>query len=179
MNKGINLLRPEERLTVKPASLRLGFLRVIALSLLFGVSSISIVLFLLIALSPLPTLQNQEQSALNAISKFHPDIAKLFIVDDRLKSSQTILTQRKRFDVSLNKILEKMPGSVSVTAVSMNKDKVSVTVSSQSLASIKSFIDNLVSAADTKKDFSKVTLTNFLTDETHNSYIVSIDVVSL
>lgn len=179
MNKGINLLRPEERLTVKPASLKLGFLRVVALSLLFGVSAISIVLFLLIALSPLPTLQKQEQSALSAIAKFHPDIAKLFIVDDRLKNGQTILTQRKKLDEPLSKILEKMPGSVAVIALSINKDKMSVTVSSQSLPGIKTFIDNLVNATDNRKDFSKIILTNFLTDETHSSYIMSVDVISL
>ncbi|HEX8931989.1 MAG TPA: hypothetical protein VF810_02435, partial [Patescibacteria group bacterium] len=134
MNKGINLLRPEERIVIKSDYFRLGLLRVIALSMLFSIAAVSVVLFLLIALSPLPTLQKQEQSALDTIAKFHPDIAKLFIVEDRLNNSQVVLNNRKNFDQSLSKIKEKMPSSLAVTALTINKDKASVTVASSSLA---------------------------------------------
>src|SRR5260370_33643640 len=100
MNKGINLLKTEKKISVAVASQKLNIIRLIAVGLLFATSALSTVLFLLIVLSPLPDLQKQEKTLLATISQSHPDIAKLFLINDRLKSSDTIINKRNKFEQS-------------------------------------------------------------------------------
>jgi|SRR6185369_2944653 len=179
MNKGINLFKTEKKISVAVASQKLTVLRLVAIGLLFCTSAFSIILFLLIVLSPLPDLQKQEKTLLATISGSHPDIAKLFLINDRLKSSETIIDKRQNFDKSLSLIKQRMSSDVSITAITMNKSTISITVSSSSLSSLDNFLNSLVDAVDSKKDFSKVTMTNFLADEVRDNFFLTIEVATL
>lgn len=179
MSKGINLLGAEQRISVKIGSRKLKLLRAAGVWLLFGISAASIALFLLIALSPLPTLQKQEQDALNKLSAYHPDVAKLLLVEDRLKGSEAILAKRTDFDLTLDKIKEKMPEGASITGLKMDSKEISVTVTSSSLASLDTFLNNLIAAVEAKEDFSKITLTRFLSSGVNTTYTLTITVVTL
>lgn len=179
MSKGINLLGNEKQISAKPASKRLNLLRTVAIGLLFSISAVSITFFILILLSPLPALKKQEEGALATLSQSHPDVAKLLFIDDRLKSSKAIITKRINFDESLDKVLKKMPGGIAITALTMNKETVSITVTSSSLANLDTFLNNLVTSVDKKEDFSKITLVNFITNETNSQFILTVDIVTL
>jgi len=161
MNKGINLLGRKIQTPVTKAVERLKLLRVIAISLLFIISVSSIVLFLLIALSPLPSLQKKEQSVLKVLSAEHSDIAKLEITKERLGISSAIIDKRNDFSKSVEKIISKMPTGLSISAVKMKNKDVSIIVSGESLSSLENFIDTLTKASDEKKDFTSVTLQEF------------------
>lgn len=179
MSKGINLLGAEQRISAKIGSQKLKILRATAVWSLFGISGASIVLFLLIALSPLPSLQKQEQDVRAALAQHHPDVAKLLLVNDRLKGSEEILARRGSFNQTLDAIQAKMPEDTEITGLVMNDKEISVTISSASLASLNTFMDRIVAATEAKEDFSKVTLIDFFTNQNVNSYIVKIEVVSL
>ena len=68
MNKGINLIADKKKATLRPFVRRLTVLRFIAISLLFGVSVLSLVLFFLISSSPLPVTR----TGTTRDSKFFP-----------------------------------------------------------------------------------------------------------
>src|SRR6266403_164076 len=143
MNKGINLFKAERKISVNVASQKLTILRFVAVGLLFITSAFSIVLFLLIYLSPLPDLQKQEKTLLTTLSTSHPDIAKLFLINDRLKSSENIINKRKNFDQLLELVRQRMPSDVSIAAMTMNKETISITVLSSSMVSLDNFLNNL------------------------------------
>jgi Tfp pilus assembly protein PilN len=179
MSKGINLVGSEKQISVKIGSKKIKLLRMISLSLLFGVSGLSIILFLLIALSPLPSLQKQEQSALQTLSQYHPDIAKHMLVEERLKNSEIILAKRSVFDQTLIKIKNKLPPDATITGITMNSGEISLTVTSTSLVVLDTFLNNLITAAEQKEDFSKVILSKLTTSEGGNTYSLTIKVVTL
>jgi len=72
-----------------------------------------------------------------------------------------------------------MPSGLVVTALTLSKEKLSVTVTSSSLQNLDTFLNNLVTAVDKKEDFSKITLVNFITNETGNQFTLTVDIVTL
>ncbi len=179
MSKSINLLGIEKQVSAKRISQKIKVLRTIAVSILFLVSGLSIVLFLLIELSPLPTLQKQEQDELAKIAQYHSDIAKYLLIKERLKSSETILAKRSNYDQGLNKIEAKIPEGASITAMKMNRDEFTITVTSTSLTQLDIFLNSLIDAAKKKQDFSKVTLKKFITSQDNGSFSVILSFVML
>lgn len=175
MNRGINLLREKKQVTLSPALKKLRILRIIALGFLFTISCFSIILFLLIALSPLPSLQQQEKNSLSTISQYHPDMARLELIVDRLKSSMVIIQNRNNFDQTLSEVRDMMPNGLTIVALNMQEKKISLTVTSQSLTSMDTFITNLTNSVDEKKNFSQVFLAGLITDEQRKLYTLTID----
>lgn len=179
MSRGINLLSAEQQLSAKIGSQKIKILRGIALWSLFSISAASVILFLLIALSPLPSLQKQEQKALESLSASHPDMAKLLLITDRLKGSEKILSTRSTYDQTLENIKDRVPNNAEISGITMNKSEISVTVTSESLAAIDMFLSNMIAAADAKQDFSRVILSRFFTNEGSGTFFVTVEVVSL
>ena len=64
MSNNINLIGDKNRKVVSPLVKHATVLRFFAMTFLFSVSVSSMILFLLIAFSPLPALQQQEQKQL-------------------------------------------------------------------------------------------------------------------
>ena len=179
MNKGINLLGKRIQTPITKAAEQLRTLRVIAISLLFVISASSIVLFLLIALSPLPSLQKREQNVIKTLSVQHQDMAKLEVTKERLKIISAIIDKRNNFSSSLEKIIDKMPSGLNVTAIKMKNKDISITVAGSSLSSLENFIDNLTKASDEKKDFSKITLKEIESFPSQNSFVTKINLTTL
>jgi Tfp pilus assembly protein PilN len=181
MSKGINLLGAEQQLSAKMGvgSRKLKILRAAAVWLLFGISGASVALFLFIALSPLPSVQEEERSALSTLSKYHADIAKILVINDRIKGSEMILAKRTDFDQTLDKIKERLPEDTSITGLSMNSQEIAITVTSSSLASLDAFLNSLIAATDAKEDFSRITLTRFFSNETTKTFSLTINVITL
>jgi hypothetical protein len=181
MSKGINLLGAEQQLSAKMGigSRKLKILRAGAVWLLFGISGASIALFMFIAFSPLPTAQEEERNVLSTLSQYHPDIAKILVINDRIKGSEIILAKRSEFDQTLDKIKKRMPEDASITGLTMNDQEIAVTITSASLSSLDTFLNSLITATESKEDFSKVTLTRFFSNETTKTFSLTIAVVTL
>lgn len=178
MSNSINLLADKK--TNKQLSIvftKLGMMRFIAVSLLFGISAASIILFTLIAISPLPTLQNQEKNASFTLEQQQQDIAKLVLINERADNITKLLAQRQSFDSSIDRVRSKMPAGISVTSFTVARDNISLTVSSKSLALLDQFLNKLVQATDEKKDFSRVTLADLSID--NDTFLMKVNLVTL
>lgn len=171
----INLIGNKEHESVTPASKNLKLIRGAAIFLLFGISSAAIILSILIAFSPLPQVQQQEQNALANLARSHPEMTKIAYLEDRLTSISNILAQRNNYSSILDSISNKLPPDVSMTDIEMKKKNVSLTVKSNSLTSLTEFIENL-KIATRNKEFSTLTLNNILTDNQNNTFSLKISV---
>lgn len=171
----INLLgNKKEREVVTLPKIR--FLRRIAIFLLAGISGASIILFLLISFSPLPDLQREEQQALSTISGAHPDIAKLFLVKDRLQGSSLLLKTRQEYDQKLLGLMEEMPPGITIEGMEMEQNAISLRVVSNSLTELDTFLTNLVKVTSEKKDYSTVTMVSLQTSDQRQVYMMTIRV---
>lgn len=160
-----------------PSGRRLLIMRTIALVVLFGIGSFSIILFLFITLSPLPALQKQEQTAKETLLQQHENVAKLMLVHDRVKGSETILHSRSSFDKLLAEIRKKMPSDLAVTGLSIADKSFAITVSTKSLALLDAFINTMLDMTGKGKRFSELNLTNFFIDSEQNALTLTLTMI--
>src|SRR5688572_7439796 len=121
MSNSINLIGHKEHDTVTPASRKLKIVRAVAVLMLCGVSGAAIILFILIAFSPLPQVQQQEQDALARLASYKPEMTKIAYLDDRMKGIVTILAERNDYGAALNSVVNKMPQGLSMHQIDMKK----------------------------------------------------------
>lgn len=179
MSSGINLLVEKKKKTVHPIVTKLIALRFFAVGMLFFVSVLSVILFLLISLSPLPQLKRQEQAVKDNLSAFHTQIAKLLVINERSDTISSIMSKRTAFDKTIDFIKSKLPAGVHLDSLTMGREAVSVTVSSKSLHALDTFINTLVDSAEKKEKFTKVTLTSLSALETKNDYTLTLNLIAL
>jgi Tfp pilus assembly protein PilN len=173
MNNSINLLvdKKNQRLG-RGGTLRI--LRLSAIVLLFIIASSSIILFILIALSPLPNLKAQERLARITLSQEHTDMAKLFLIKERVAAVEQILAKRRMYDRPLEIIQSLLPNGVEVEALKVEKNTVSLTVSSKSLTLLNTFVASLTGEVNQKKVFSQLSMGNLSIEATKNRYLVTL-----
>lgn len=179
MNNGINLLDPHNKTESVIASKRITAMRFTAIALLFIVSVSSIVLFIMVALSPLPELQRQEQSLRLTLSEQSTDIAKVAVLNDRANAIDSLLKERRSYEELLQLLQAKLPSNVSINALRVLDNSVQVTVESNSLSELDTFIAGLIQYINEKKAFSQLTLSNLSTDNVRNNYSMTINLVML
>ncbi len=174
MSSTINLLEHKDE--NKPAFTKLKVLRIIAAGLLFGVSVSSVVLFIFISLSPLGILKKQEKDTSVSLSQFDTEIAKLSLLRERAINIKEVMSKRFHYEDTIGLLQQYMSSDLTITSLNMDKNSLSITVSSNSLMSIDKFVNNLIQSAESKKGFSKVTLTSL---EFSNSFMLSLKLVTL
>jgi Tfp pilus assembly protein PilN len=174
MSEGINLLEPTQKSSGDIFLKRIQTTRFIMVGLLFVVSVTSVILFILVALSPLPALQKQEQSLRQTLAKSKSDIVKYELVNERVVAISGIMKQRIFPDQTLTQIQSILPGDTQITTIKEDSKTVTLSVESASLQSLDSFINGLIGFVQDKKVFSNVTLTNLTTDETDNEYSITV-----
>jgi hypothetical protein len=181
MNEAINLLEPRKKGASEVLLRRLDKTRVIMTGILFIVSVASVILFILVALSPLPALQNQEQTMQDTLARSKNDIVKYELVNERLDAISTTLAKRQVLDQDLSLIESKIPPDVRIIEIKANNLNVTMTVESQSLQSLDSFLNGLIGYVQNKISFSDVTMSALTTNSVNNSYdiTVSLSLLSL
>lgn len=179
MNEGINLLDPNKKKSASLAVRRMEGLRLFAGSLLFIVAVASVILFILVAISPLPTLQKQQHSLELTLSSSKNDIAKLAYINERTTSIDEVLTKRQSMDQTIALLQSKLAGNTKVSAIRADKNILTVTVESKSLQSLDDFLNGVVGYVKNKQAFSQVTLTELTSDEVNNVYSMTVSLVLL
>lgn len=174
MSEGINLLDPNKNTGPAVFLRRIETMRVITIGLLFIISASSIILFILVALSPLPALQKQEQSLRETLTSSKSDIVKLTLVNNQTNSIDSLLTQRQSFDQPLSLIQDKLTSGLTATEIQADSNSLIITVESSSLQSLDTFLNSLIGYVQAKTGFSKVTLVDLTTDQTNNQYSVTV-----
>ncbi len=179
MKNSINLLDYKNKIHPKQDHVKHRHLRLIAISLLFLVSSLSMIFFILITLSPLPQLRKQEKIASFNLTQSHPDIIKLALIKERTDKIQELINKRPYYDKTLKTIQEKIPRGVTIDSVEIDKNNFSVTFLSNSLLQIDSFLNEMTKSDETKKEFSRVKIVNLLSGENSTSFLLTINLNTL
>ena len=174
MNESINLLDPNKKTISSGFLRRMQVMRVITGGLLFIVSVSSVILFILVALSPLPSLQKQEQSLRLTLSQSKDDIVKLALINERTATVNNIITKRQSLDQTLALIQSKLSNDTTITAIQADKQSMTLTAESPSLQSLDNFLNGLMGFVQNKKSFSQVTLVDLTNDQANNQYAVTV-----
>lgn len=150
-----------------------------AIGLLFIVSVSSVTLFILISLSPLPELKRQEQGLRNTLAQSSEDMAKLALLDERTGAIADLLEQRTSYDKTIELLQNKLPSNAAISSIRVDQKTLVVTVESNSLQSLDTFLNGMIGYVQGKEAFSQVTMTSLSTDAETNGYSLTVSMVML
>jgi hypothetical protein len=174
MNEGINLLAPNNNSGSAVFLRRIQKMRVLTIGLLFIISVSSVILFILVALSPLPALQRQEQFLQQTLSASKSTIVKLSLVNSQTDAVNNLSTKRKSFDKPISLVQDKLSSDITVQQLQADSNSLVITVESTSLQSLDTFTNGLIGYVQAKNAFSKVTLVDLTTDLSANAYALTV-----
>lgn len=169
----INLL-PKLRNEFDRSKKILKTLRILSISSLVIVVVLSLVLFFLNIRSPLPALKKEENDLISALLKIKDKIEKHVIVQDRLQNVDPILKNRKDLESVITFFTEKAPPGVSIQSFAITTESVALQVSATSVFVINQFNDELVKAAKSNSVVNKITMDNFVAQESGDPYTFSL-----
>ena len=172
MNEHINLLDATNSRNYAHILTKLRLLRFIAVGFLFLVATASIMLFLIIAFSPLPRLQQEEERYIQTLNagEYRMKMDKYFYINSRLKDIATILAKRPDVVASYEIIEKSFTPSVQVNFLDIAENSITVNLSSLSLSDIDHVVDNLSQQAEEDQRFRSLTLSGVSYDERENIY---------
>lgn len=163
MNEHINLLGHSTRgAPVMHPYIR--FLRILAICLLFFVPAVSVILYILIALSPLPALKQEENQDLQILSGYHMQIAQLLLIRERTNTIAQIMHTRNQYGTILFTIEKEMPDGLTISAYTFSDTTITITVSGDSLDKANTFLQNLSNGNKTNKLFTNIVLDSLVQD---------------
>lgn len=179
MNNAINLLpKTKETKTVHHSS-RIKVVRALAMGSLFLVVIFSIVLFILVNFSPLPSLQEEEQERLTEFSRSRPKMAKIVLMNDRLGDISKILKKRTYYNLAIDQMQAELPVDARIDMLKIDKQAISVTVTSGSLLSLENFLENISKLTEQKKFIGQLTLSKLTANTQNAQYSLSLDMTLL
>ncbi len=159
MRENINLLQNNQTEQV-PLSKNTLFFRIVAFSCLFIVSFFSIILFILIALSPLPALQQREKEEVEKLKVHHATMGKMILTKERLVQIDTLIKERPLYADIIQSFQNRIPGNVVIDSVKIRGKQITVKLSSVSLEQLDSFMASILQSNVTDKKFRSIILNN-------------------
>lgn len=153
----------------------LQIIRATSGAFLFIVVLFSLAVFIGKLASPLPALKTQEQSLLAGLSATSTKIASLLTVHDRLGQIQGILTNRIDHAKMIELLISRLPATSDITGISVDKEKLTVTIVTSDLSAIDSYFNDLNGLVSKEKIFKRVVLENLILDKSAGQYSLSIE----
>lgn len=143
---------------------------------MLGVVGLSMIIVVVLKfISPLPSLQAQEQDLQGRLARLDSKRGKFLIVSDRIKNISSILSGRIDYFQKIDTIVNQLPTDIAISSFSIDKANLQMTVRSSSLTSLNTFIDRLLELTGEKKIFTKVILNSLSLDTKTNKYSLSIE----
>lgn len=176
MNNEINLM-PEARKQTSPVFKKRILLRRISIVLMFFISFLSITLFILIALSPLPSLKQREEDETKRMSFFNEMIIKFRMTKSRINDIAKLLEVRPVYADTINSISNYLPDNAEIIEVHLNEKALSLSIASVSLASLDSFLEKLTAKDNISKNFKKITLVSLKKDFEKGQFVLTIKLI--
>ncbi len=173
MNSDINLVSGQ--LALSKDAKRLRNLRLIATFSLLGVVFLSVLLFLLSRVFSPASIVEQQEAVMNNIASLQVKQSKLSLLGQRLNDISIIINKRANYDIVLTSILAQSPVGVSVTSLSIDKQKISIIVSSSSLLSMNEFIAVLKGMVEKKQYLKNVTINGLTLSGKSTGYLLTLD----
>lgn len=172
MSEDINLLSKRKSNFTKNKKLA-GFFRLASIILLVITVFSSLAIFFLKSNSNLTSLEKEEKAVYGELTRLNQKVAKLLLIERKIKDISTIIEKRPKFDEKINLITKDMPNNVSVASLTVDQKNLSVTLSSSSIYFLNLYLDSFLSSAN-KKVFSKVTLDSLTLDNKSGRYFLSL-----
>lgn len=147
MNNEINLAIRRKQRNLLVSSSRVRQLRLVALISLFCVGGFSVLLFIIISTSPLPSLRNQEQRASAALSANQEKFGKYLLLRSQLGSIKSLLSTRPNLSRGIDTFLSLIPQGIQVSQVALSESAISFAVHSDSLTLLQTFFDTVAERA--------------------------------
>jgi hypothetical protein len=150
----------------------------LSVGLLFFVSFSAITLFILIALSPLPSLLERESDQVKKLSVYSDSIVKLDLTKKRIGFARQILSERSKYHESIAVIAEILPAGSEITGVEVDEKKaLLLTVSATSLMPHELLTESLLRINNEEKVFKKITLESGSYDNDDNNYLLKLKLI--
>ena len=152
----------------------LKILRIAAISSVIFITAISILLFSLINQISPDNVKKQKDKILFSIKFLHDKQAKIAIVNSKIADISKILDSRTNYESEMNSFLEKIPNDVSMNSLGIDKAKVAITVSSNSLSSIDKMLNSFFEMIAKKQIIKSITIKSISSDPKSSTYSLSI-----
>lgn len=169
MSNDINFLLDQKKDVAKKQG-KIRTLRLVAVGILLLLGLSSVTAFLLNQNAFPSSLKEEESGLLKDVSLLHDKEAKLLLVTDRLQNISEILAQRANYSLVVNSFLKQIPQEASIERFQVGKMDFELTVSSASLISIGTTIDNLTDMAKKKEIIKDLTLESLVLDQGGGKY---------
>lgn len=173
MSSDINLLDYNNKKIVPKSTSVQKRLRLAAVSLLFIVSTFSVIIFILISLSPLPDLDRQHKIASFNLSQSISEIVRLGLLKERTDNIKKIIDNRKNYDELIANLQTKLPPGVSVESFNVSDGKITFSITSKSVQRIDEFLNELIKNDSRFEKFSKITLNKISSSSEENVFLAS------
>jgi len=124
-------------------------------------------------------LQDQQSKLVSSLNQYKSRYANVALLNNRVASTNKILSQRLSYDKVLKVILSQSSDQLVFTNLDIQTKTVSISVSSTSLTPINSFTNNLKSLVNKKNTFSSVSQNKLNYDQISNTYSVTLNLYLL
>lgn len=169
----INLLRNQQgNVEKKQRIIRLT--RTVAIVVAIVTATAAVGLFFLNIDPTLSNIKNQETLLANQLLQNKEILTNHLLLVDRLTHAQSILTQRKTFENVIDATASLLPANIFVDTIAFSKDGMNLTVSSDSLSTLGTLLDNLQGAVGQKKLLKTLTIDGVVADEKTGKYFLSV-----
>lgn len=151
----------------------LKILRIAAfISIIFTAAASILLFFLINQISP-SNIKKQEDKVLLSIKFLRDKQAKIAIINSKIADISKILNSRINYESEMNLLLEKIPNGVLVNSLGIDKTKVTITVSSNSLSSIDKMLNSFFEMIAKKQLINSITIQNISSDPISSTYSLS------
>lgn len=173
MQKEINLL-PHKNLGFLQQERTIMTVRVIAvLSVIFVVSSFVGVLLLGRNYS-VDNVMAQQQTVQSKLNLLQTKTQKYLLLVDRLHKIEAMSKNQTPIITQMETLQQQVPQGVSIDTFTISKEGVFLSVSSSSLSSLRTFLDNLTQMVTQKKLLKKLTIDNVAVNQKTGIYSVGV-----
>ncbi|PIP75067.1 MAG: hypothetical protein CO135_03250 [Candidatus Levybacteria bacterium CG_4_9_14_3_um_filter_35_16] len=173
MSNYINLIQNKDE-EINKEKKRIKILNFIAASFLTIIVLCAIIIFIISTQFSLASIKKDQNTAIFGISQLKDKAGKLLMVNDRIKGIAEILNKRKDYSNISNSLLELVPQGVVIKSFSFDKDNVGISVSSNSLALINTFLNSLISFSSQKKLIKNLVMEGIIVNTKTGQYTLSI-----
>ncbi|MBI2026034.1 MAG: hypothetical protein HYT06_01490, partial [Candidatus Levybacteria bacterium] len=142
--------------------------------MLITIASVSTIAFVVSTQIPLSQIKQEEEQTLTNISALHDKLTTYYLVKDRINNINNLLNIRENYITPIDTVLGKVNEQLSINAFSIEKNKMTLTLSASSLVPISETINAIYDLGKEKKIISDVKLTSLGLDTQGGRYIVTL-----
>lgn len=178
MNSNINLLQQKDDQLIKKQK-RLKILKLTAGIFLAVVAFFSIIIFILNTQFSVSSIKKEQNSVINSISSLKEKAAKIILVNDRIKGTSEILSKRRNYSNIIQTVLKSVPSEAKTASLDINKDTLNMTVSSNSLLSINTYLEDMIKLSQEGKLIKSLAIKGITVNLKTGEYNLSISTTIL